>query len=467
MIFNPKNMAVGDGFFKIGKNVTAKAHKSLADALVCEMWQGFTFRTSEIKFEECETYTFSLGKAELLPLGEYDYTINVTEDGIALNAKDRAELMRAFFTLLDRFELVDINGESVLRVGACKIYDTPSLKNRMVHFCIFPDTALWELQKFVRLSAALKYTHIVLEFWGMFKYDCLDELSWPHAFTKEEISPIINEARVLGLEVIPMFNHWGHAAACRSCHGKHVVLDQNPSLQYYFDASGWCWDVKSKRVRELLRRVRRELCELCGDGSYFHIGCDEADGFVFTKENVDYMLDYLNEISAEMKEEGRRVFVWGDMFISKEEGLEDYICNAPSAEWAKYIRNNLSRDIIIADWQYDYAEVPMKSSLAFKNDGFDTALCPWDRKAAVTSATVQTAVDENLFGVMHTTWHTLSRFTPYVILCAKYAYDGVRLPIAINPEYVRAAAILRKVWFANGDYEKSGWGRCEIGVDVT
>jgi hypothetical protein len=156
------------------------------------------------------------------------------------------------------------------------------------------------------------------------------------------------------------------------------------------------------------------------------------------------------------------------MFISRsEEGLNNYICNAPSVEWAQYIRKNLSRDIIIADWQYDRDDVPMKSSLVFKEDGFDVALCPWDRKASVTSATVKTVEDEGLFGVMHTTWHTLSRRMPYVALCARLAYDGAVYPAKISPDYEKTAAILRKVFFVDGDYEKAGWGRYEIGVDVT
>lgn len=467
MFFNPKNTTMSGGFFKIDKNVKAQAHKSLLAPLMREMWHGFTFRTSDIELRESDSLSFSVGSAEPIALGEYDYTINVTESGIFVNASSEKELARAYLTLIDRIQLVTVGDAEILKVDACRICDKPCVKNRMVHFCIFPDTAIWELRKFVRLAGALKYTHIVLEFWGMFKYACLDELSWPHAFTKEELAPIIEEARIMGLEVIPMFNHWGHAAGCRSCHGKHVVLDQNPTLQYYFDDSGWCWDTKSKKVRELLGKVRRELCELCGDGSYFHIGCDEADSFVFTKENVDSLIDYVNEIAEDMKGQGRRIFVWGDMFISANEGLKDYICNAPSVEWARYIRKNLSHDIIIADWQYDMAEVPMKSALVFKEDGFEVALCPWDRKADVTAATVTTVAEEKLFGVMHTTWHTLSRRTPYVALCARYTYDGVSSVIAINPEYERCAALLRKVYFVDGDYEKAGWGRYEIGVDVT
>ena len=102
-----------------------------------------------------------------------------------------------------------------------------------------------------------------------------------------------------------------------------------------------------------------------------------------------------------------------------------------------------------------------------KEDGFEVALCPWDRKPDVTAAAVMTVAEEKLFGVMHTTWHTLSRRTPYVALCARYTYDGVSSVIAINPEYERCAALLRKVYFVDGDYEKTGWGRYEIGVDVT
>ena len=370
-------------------------------------------------------------------------------------------------TLLDRIALVDNDGENLLKIDSCRIFDKPAIKNRMVHFCVFPDTALWELHKFVRLTGALKYTHIVLEFWGMYKYDCMKELAWSHSFTKEQIRPIIEEARAMGVEVVPMFNHWGHAAGCRACHGKHVVLDQNPSLQYYFDESGWCWDIKSKRVRELLKFVRRELCELCGDGSYFHIGCDEAYGFAFTKEGVDYLVDYLNEIAEDMKSLGRRIFVWGDMFVAKAEGMEKYTCNAPSKEWETYIRKNLSHDIIIADWQYRADDAPLKSAVGFKNDGFDVAVCPWDVKTSVTLASVKTVADESLFGIMHTTWHTLSRHTPYVSLTGRLSYDGIGSFSDFDTEYVNCAALLRKVWFADSDYEKSGWGRYEVGVDVT
>ena len=122
----------------------------------------------------------------------------------------------------------------------------------------------------------LKYSHIVLEFWGMLKLDCMKELSWSIGYEKEQVRPILDEARAMGMQIIPMFNQWGHATACRLISGKHVVLDQNPALQTLFSPDGWSWDLENPEVRRLHRAIRTELCELCGEGDYFHLGCDEV-----------------------------------------------------------------------------------------------------------------------------------------------------------------------------------------------
>lgn len=58
----------------------------------------------------------------------------------------------------------------------------------------------------------MKYTHVVLEFWGMLQYDALPEMAWPEkSFSKDQIKPLIQAAHSYGMEVIPMLNHLGHA----------------------------------------------------------------------------------------------------------------------------------------------------------------------------------------------------------------------------------------------------------------
>ena len=466
MIFHPENLKPTSGVFRFSNRVTAVCHPCFQQAIFQEFWHNFAFQASTLSVLEGEGYLFSIGNTKALPLDGYDYTIHIEEDGLSINAKNEQALIQGWMTLLDRFHAIDDdNGQTIIEVDCCEIKDRAIVQNRMVHFCIFPELELWELQRFVRLCGALKYTHVVLEFWGMLQYDCLKELSWSHGFTKEQIRPIIAEANMLGMEVIPMFNHWGHATASRVMHGKHVVLDQNPSLQTYFSEDGWCWDIRKPKVRELLRQIRTELIELCGEGEYFHIGCDEAYNFEFTQENMDAICDFINGLSDELGAIGRRVLMWGDMLLCRHPHYNPknrYSCHAPSPEVAQYLLDHVSKKVIIADWQYHSPEAPIETASVFKEAGFDCLLCPWDEGMPHIPAALSTIRDLSLMGFMHTTWHTLSMGTFFVTMMAVGGFEDVK---DYKADQVRphTAALLRKVMPSCGNYEKAGWSKFQVG----
>ncbi len=458
MIFNPESIIQGNGCFVLSKEIKATAHRCLNNDIIKEFWYNFSFWGSCLTISESDEFIFSVGNASRIPLDGRDYSINIEKDGICIFANSENDLIRGFMTLLDRFKAIDDG----ISIDCCEIKDKPLIENRMVHFCIFPETELWELERFVRFCGALKYTHIVLEFWGMLKYDCLKELSWSHAFSKEQIRPIISVAHDLGLEVIPMFNHWGHASAGRVLHGKHVVLDQNPALQTYFNDDGWCWDIRKDKVKDLLRQIRNELIELCGEGSYFHIGCDEAYNFEFTKENMDFICNFINEIADEMSARDRKIIAWGDMFLYKHAHYNKenrYECNAPSPEVEEYLLAHLDKKVIIADWQYNSPKAPVETASVFKKAGFDCLLCPWDTGRDHTNAAVVTVKDQELMGYIHTTWHTLSKGMPYVLLIATGSFNPFG---GVSATRTYTAALLRKVFPVNGDYRKAGWSKSQI-----
>ncbi|MBR3894557.1 MAG: family 20 glycosylhydrolase [Clostridia bacterium] len=465
MIFHPENCKTTEGSFLFSNRICATAHPCLNKEILREFWHNFTFQASTLSISETDGYVFSLGSAEALPLDGCDYSIHVEKGGVFIAAKSEQALINGFMTLLDRFKAVDTADGIAIELECCQIRDRARIRNRMIHFCVFPELALWELQRFVRLCGALKYTHVVLEFWGMLQYDCLKELSWSHGFTKEQIRPIIAEANALGMEVIPMFNHWGHATASRVMHGKHVVLDQNPSLQTYFSEDGWCWDIRKPKVRELLRQIRTELIELCGEGEYFHIGCDEAYNFEFTQENMDTICGFINGLSDELKAQGRRTLIWGDMLLYRHPHYNPknrYSCHAPSPEVAQYLLDHVSKDVIIADWQYHSPEAPIETASVFKEAGFDCLLCPWDEGIPHIPAALSTIRDLSLMGFMHTTWHTLSMGTFYITMMAVGGFEDVT---GYKADHVRphTAALLRKVMPACGDYEKAGWSKLQVG----
>ena len=464
MIFHPRNLLRGKGRFVFPKNVCVSAHPCLNKLIIKEFWHNFTFQSSELCISPCEEYIFALGNVEKIALEGEEYSINVTHEGVCVCGKDEKSLLCGFMTLLDRFKAIDIDDEVAAEIECCQIKESALVSNRMVHFCIFPETELWEIKRFVRLCGALKYTHIILEFWGMLQYDCMKELSWKSAFTKEDIRPIISEANDLGLEVIPMFNHWGHASACRVMHGKHVVLDQNPSLQTYFSEDGWCWDIGKPKVKALLRRIRNELIELCGEGKYIHIGCDEAYKFDFTQKNMDFICDFINEISDEMAAQGRRVIAWGDMFLYRYQHYNpqnNYSCNAPTPEIERYMLEHLSRKVVVADWQYNCKQAPVETVSVFQKAGFESLLCPWDCGVPQMMSVISTVKEQKLSGFLHTTWHTLSKGMPHVVLAAVLGFENIDdHGEAWTP--TGTAALLRKVMPVEGDYRKAGWCKFEV-----
>ena len=467
MVFTPQNLILTGGRFSIPRRLTARAHTSLCDRIWAEFWHGYTFRQSELTLSESDALLFSIGSADPLPTEGHAYAIRVTETGICVSADSADGLRLGVLTLLDRILFTETEEGEALYVDCFELRESPRIRNRMVHFCVFPETELWELHRFIRFAAALKYSHLVIEFWGMLRYDCMKELAWSHAYKKEEIRPLLDEARALGLEIIPMFNHWGHASACRVMHGKHVVLDQNPALQSLFSDNGWCWNIRSPRVKKLLRSIREELIELCGEGDYFHIGCDEAYGFDLTKkDDRDTLCSYINGLCEELESMGRRAIAWGDMFLYRYSHYNPksvYHCNAPTPDAEEAMLEQLDRRILIADWQYDAVEAPVETALVFQGAGFDTLLCPWDCSVPKLNSCITTVRDARLFGLLHTTWHTLSKGMPYVMIAALGAFestDNVRTSRIAS----KGAALLRKVYFVEGDYEKAGWAKKEIEV---
>lgn len=460
------------GRFLIHREAKGTIHSSLAGDIFREFWHGFTNHRSSIELEYTDAYTFSVGSAEVPELSGAEYAINVEESGFTVVAENKKGLLHGFMTILDMIHPTDDNG-AIAYLNCGVVRERPRIATRMVHFCVFPETNLYMLRRFLRFAAALKYTHVIVEFWGMIKLDCLKEIAWPFAFSKDEIRPIMNEARELGLEIVPMFNHWGHAALSRAIHGKHVVLDQNPTLVTLFEEGGWCWKISDAKVRSLISKIRAELIDLCGDGEYFHIGCDEADGYDVSDPKLrDEVCDYLNSVAKELLALGRRPIMWGDMLLYKYphyNAENKYTCLTPNEECEKYFFAKIDKRIIIADWQYLSSQAPFETSLAIKSYGHDCLVCPFDLGVPRTDAALKTVADYGLMGYIHTTWHRLSVGMPFVAIAAIGGYAEL-LPDekqVKNHAEISTADMLRKVLPSEGIYERAGWSTQQVGAFIT
>ena len=469
MFFDVQNLTKLTGRYPVEGKIRAVAHASLCKPVFAEYWNNFSYGLSEIELLPTDSFTFCIGQAPVLSLDGESYRVSITESGVSLAACSEKSLICGFMTLIDRLLMERVNGESRLFLDACTYGETAFIARRMAHFCVFPETELWEIRRFVRLCAFLRYTHLVIEFWGMFRYECLDALSWERAFSADDLREIFAEAQDLGLELVPMFNHYGHASSGRVMHGKHVVLDRSPQYAYLFDETGWAWNIGLPETIDLQKKMRQELTELCGAGSFFHIGCDEIYGFDYSERAMEEICTHINAVAQSLAESGRKPILWADMFLPrtlKNQTGNTYTAACPSENASSFMLSKLDKNVLLAYWQYDACRFPVETSLYLKEKGFSVLLCPWDRGMNRTNACLETAKIHGLDGILHTTWHTLSSGMPYVAKTARGCFlpAGAKDVRDENPalHFNKTAEILRKVYPCGGDYRKSGWSKKEI-----
>ena len=467
---------MGKTYFFFGNTLHAAADPRLNNATILDLWHGFCHTAGSLELAAGKANTFATQgmEAPALPEGK-EYIICVTEDGMAVTGRDYRCLARGVLVLMMQIEFTSlVEGEEGFRVAVGTMESNYSIENRMIHFCVFPETTPLFIKKCLRLAGVMQYTHVVLEFWGMLKYDCLKELAWSNAFSKEYAKGMVQEIEDMGMEAIPMMNHLGHAAACRVSGGKHVVLDQNPRLAGLFSYDGWSWNIESQASHDLLKAVRRELYEVFPSATYFHLGCDEVYSYEKGDEDQQKMRNFLHNLIEEVKAEGKTPIIWGDMLLNAEAAGVDsrrqhprpakpYFCGCDTPENAEKMIAAIPKDTVIADWHYDVLEAPIQTSIYLKEKGFRVLGAPWFQDPNC-QAHVDTIRDNQLFGLMVTTWHTLAEKMPHIMTDALMfgAHQSPWSGTSRTKIRTELGTLLRKVCYVNGDYKEAGFTDSQI-----
>ena len=446
-------------FFPLSPVLTVSAPAFLDCPGMQALWAGFTAGQGRLNVLPRADFSVLTPDAAPISLPEgRRFAACVTETGISMTAATREDLMRAMMTLCCRIVRAP---DGSLRIPAEAWQDGYRVSRRMLHLCVFPETTVTALHRLLRLAAVLQYTHVVVEFWGMLRYDADPALSWPQAFDKAEIRPLLEECRALGCQPVPMFNMLGHASACRVCGGKHVVLDRFPERADLFTPDGWAWNIENPAVPALLRQVRQELYGLFGPGDYFHLGCDEP--YQTAPAYRAAVPEYLRCLTEEVRAEGRQPIVWADTLLCGSAcGADDsYYCAAPTADEARQLRKSLVAGTVAADWQYRVRQGPLVTALDLARDGLEVLGCPWHYGDELCRAYLDTP---GLSGILVTTWHTLDTRLLSVVQFAE-AF-GVTLPpwFHRSAPLAELAALNRAVQFGLPlSYEDCGWQRRQAG----
>ena len=454
--------------FTFGGAVTATI--SGLDVLTAQrvktLWYRFSCDACELNLVEGgEGFRFTIGNADgSLDTGD-EYAIHADPAGVCVVSKDEAGLLNGIKTLVQLICPVELDyGKESFYISAADIHDAPTIGMRAIHVCIFIGTQLYTIEQAIHLAGFLKFTHVILEFWGTFRYDCQPALYWgDRSFSKAELRELVTLANSYGMGVIPMINHFGHATQSRGCNGRHVTLNRNPRLSRLFEPDGWTWCISNPDTYKLLAEMRAEQMEWAGDGKYFHLGFDEAGSFGtcdICRKRVPHELvaEFINRLTEDVCKTGRRPIMWHDMLIRRDQFPEGCYMEANGHRTHKAL-DLLDRRIIMADWNYAYQNGFNPTTPYFIEKGFDTVICPWDNHENIRSITADVK-KYGAMGLIMTTWHHLPNFLSGGAYWANCAWSaGER---NFGTRYTENACLLRRLHDAQGRFEESGWGFCEV-----
>lgn len=446
-----------------------------------ELLLNFTCKKAELEINRLDTVTnTAVISCESTPeLFEgatgFEYELDIEPDGIKIKYSKSAGLIHAFSSFLLLIEPYCRKTQS-FSVKCCHISDSPAIEFRGMHIVVFPELSYSMMRKSVRMCGLLKCSHIVLEFWGMLKFDFMKELAWNNAFTKEQVREIISDAVGMGMECIPMMNQLGHASYSRFKSGKHVLLDQAPEYEELFEEGGWTWNVKHPETKEILSKARDELMELF-PSEYFHCGCDEAydrDGRhdPDDPEVNEVFISYMNYLTDDLRKHGKKAMFWGDMFLDNK--TFPYPCASQYVMHCTRCDENLAKfdkDAYIVDWQYSLNEDDTRTLDYFlrTRDPKKMILSSFDEREPILGH-VNLVKKRGLFGVLGTTWHRLNlKFLQTVIFTPCVMWSGNSgLYDLCTDETMKSFAgrYLSKLLPCNGVYEDSGFFEYQVYPDI-
>ena len=351
------------------------------------------------------------------------YTINVSEKGITLFAKEEDGLSFAVKTLVKIFNLDET-------IDCMFIDDAPMIKMRAIHMCLFnpndgtekDDTSPEVVKKRIELAAIMGYTHLFIEFWGMFPYKKHPYACWPNSYyTAEKIEEIVSWC-INDLHIIPCpaQNLTSHAGWSRIVTRQHVSLDQRPDLADMWIPGGWCFATENPKTKQFLKDIIDDLLEAFHNPPMIHCGCDKAFGFGSTEEDRTKSADllfaaHISNLNTYITSKGVRPVMWADMIYTSMDSLT-FRCNSNVADM-------LPKNILMNIWTHNDPGEYWNDIDFFQDKGFQTVYAPFMNKESIENM-IKLCINKKSLGIVQTTWHKPEQAKPYFVYSAALQWNN-------------------------------------------
>lgn len=380
------------------------------------------------------------------PNKDEGYALKVTPKRVLVLGHDRAGSFYGMQTLKQLLK-ASANG---IAIQGCEISDWPSLRFRGVHLFTGNRAHDFHRKLIDRILARYKMNNIILEV-DFIKWKSAPEIAVPFSEDQADVKREIDYARRNFIEVSPLLQSLGHCDHLFMA-GKNRDIAENPDRPY-----SYC--VSNPRTYPYVFKLYDEAIELFGNPRFVHIGHDEVTepgGFPRCEEckkrtAEQIFVDDTLKMHEHMAKSGARIMMWGDMMLARGDSPD--ATNAKSPEDAKWIRDQLPKDVVITDWHYAAAKPEDYKSLnVFMREGHDTIAATWYTPANIEAFAKQ-AKAVGAMGLLQTTWagfdsnedNLKASFNQFsaIILAAEYAWNSGKtdlehLPYNADEEFHRA-----------------------------
>ena len=246
----------------------------------------------------------------IIPKG--GYCLKVRQDNISLFANTIDGIRHGLMTLS---QLMAIHqGESI---DCCEILDWPHYEYRWI--MLDPGRApfsLSYLRRIVRIACRLKYNGLHLHLndnqLNAVRYEGTPLGSEnPFALTMQEYEKLVQEARLLGIEIIAEIESWGHVGSILQ-HYPHLYGASRRSRMSHSFAMG-------PEAYDLLGNLYSQWINILPTGSKLHVGLDEAnwwladgaDPEIYNEQTLVRQIYNMIQDRAEKYHKDIQMVMWG------------------------------------------------------------------------------------------------------------------------------------------------------------
>lgn len=335
-------------------------------------------------------------------LGDEGYELFIDNNQVVLAANTPQGLFYGKQSLIQL-----IRGAQNNTLQGLHIIDKPAVKYRGVMDDISrgPVPTLEYMKYQIRRFAELKINTLTYYTEHVVRTEKHPEFAPPGgALSIAEWKELSEYAKEYYIELIPNFQSLGHAEKVLLCPKFQNIAESNTM-----------YALTKPETLEFMRDIYTEMSPAF-ESKFFHVNCDETFdiGRGPSSEKVKELgvgrvyTDYMNQLSSILKDNGKRMMMWGDIVLQHPEILDI-----------------LPKETVMMTWEYSDYDSYSKWIDPFVEKGFDFIICPGvlnssrispNYKMAIPNIQkfIKQGIEKGAIGVLNTVWdegslHTFDR----------------------------------------------------------